>query len=97
MAKKQTATKKAPDRKRAKKPAASAAVTTMSTAELQAEINRRQAGASKLIRKRDRLREQLAKVEAEIAEADPALSLPPVDLGLQLGGAHRRHGRRCGR
>mgnify|MGYP001797748407 CR=1 FL=1 len=48
----------------------------MSTAQLQAEINRRQSGVAKLVRKRDRLREQLAEVEAEIAEADPAAALP---------------------
>lgn len=75
MARKQSS-KKAPGRKRTKKPAAASSVASMSTAELQAEISRRQSGVSKLMRKRDRLREQLAEVEAEIAEADPGTSIP---------------------
>lgn len=41
---------------------------SMSSAALHAELSRRQRQASSLLRKRDRLREQLASVESEIAE-----------------------------
>ncbi len=41
---------------------------SMSSAALQAELARRQRQASSLLRKRDRLREQLSQIEAEIAE-----------------------------
>lgn len=46
----------------------SPSLESMSSAALQAELARRQRAASSLLRKRDRLREQLAEVEAEIAE-----------------------------
>ncbi|MEO1535134.1 MAG: hypothetical protein AAFS11_06190, partial [Planctomycetota bacterium] len=41
---------------------------SMSSAALQAELARRQRQASSLLKKRDRLREQLAQIESEIAE-----------------------------
>ena len=45
-----------------------ASLESMSSAALQAELARRQRAASSLLRRRDRLREQLAEVEAQIAE-----------------------------
>ena len=45
-----------------------AGLETMSSAALQAELARRQRQASSLLRKRDRLREQLADIEREISE-----------------------------
>lgn len=46
--------------------AASSGLAGMSVGELQAELNRRQRGASKLSKKRDRLAAKLAEVDAQI-------------------------------
>lgn len=55
-------------KKTRRKAAQSAGLETMSSAALQAELARRQRQASSLLRKRDRLREQLAEIEREISE-----------------------------
>ncbi|MEO1717371.1 MAG: hypothetical protein AAFR76_09695 [Planctomycetota bacterium] len=49
-------------------PSSRGSLETMSSAALQAELARRQRQASNLLKKRDRLREQLAAIESEIAE-----------------------------
>ncbi|MEL6798163.1 MAG: hypothetical protein AAFO89_15250 [Planctomycetota bacterium] len=49
-------------------PSSRGSLETMSSAALQAELARRQRQASNLLKKRDRLREQLAEIESEIAE-----------------------------
>jgi antirestriction protein ArdC len=67
MAKKKTTKKKAAGR------TSSAALNTVSVEELQAELARRNRKVSSLERKRERLRQQLAEVEAELS-AHGALS-----------------------
>ena len=49
-------------------PSSRGSLETMSSAALQAELARRQRQAANLLKKRDRLREQLAAIESEIAE-----------------------------
>ncbi|MEO0629517.1 MAG: hypothetical protein AAFY46_02175 [Planctomycetota bacterium] len=65
MAKK---TKKKVRRSSGRRPSSGGGLEKMSSAALQAELARRQRQASSLLKKRDRLREQLAQIESEIAE-----------------------------
>jgi vacuolar-type H+-ATPase subunit D/Vma8 len=61
------------------KKASGGGLTGLSVAELQAELSRRQRGASALTRKREKLLAKLAEVEAQIDA-----------LGGMLGGGRRR-------
>ncbi|MEO1583456.1 MAG: hypothetical protein AAFR96_02655 [Planctomycetota bacterium] len=65
MAKKKTRRKKAGNTGAAR--AGGGSLESLSSADLHAELARRQRAASSLLRRRDRLREQLAAVEQEIA------------------------------
>lgn len=52
--------------------AAAAPLEALTTAQLQAEIRRRQSGVQRLQRRREQLLKKLAEVEAQIAETGPA-------------------------
>lgn len=57
----------------AKKASGGGGLETLSTDQLQAEIRRRERGASKLLRKRDKLAAKLAELNAQIAAAGVAV------------------------
>lgn len=73
MAKKQT--RKKTTRKTVKQEDTSGNVGGMSTAELQAELARRERQAQALLRRRDRLKEQLAEIEAQIRDSGGPIAL----------------------
>ncbi|MEM8758458.1 MAG: hypothetical protein AAGF47_11840 [Planctomycetota bacterium] len=69
MAKKKRSSKKVSGRRPRGGSGSGSDLVSVSSDALQAELARRQRAATSLLRKRDRLRTQLAEVEAEIREA----------------------------
>ena len=65
------------------------ALSGISIASLQAEIQRRQSAAAGLLRKRDRIARQIAAVEAKLQAAGMAVETAPTRRAARGGGGRR--------